>query len=450
MKISPHKHQQIRLKNGLIVLALLCVFGTLAWLSTRYRVEADITRNAANSLSQASQKLLESLPDEIRLTAYIKKNQALRTQIAQLVDRYKRHKAGLTLTFIDPDSQPEKTRELNIDAAGAILVEYQGRTEKLNFIDESSLTNALLQLANADERWVTFLSGHGERAPDGIANFDLGQFGKELDRRKIKAQSINLATMPDIPGNSALLVISAPAVPLLAGEIDLIKRYIQQGGNLLLLTDPGNRHLDALLQLLGLRQLPGTLVDSSSKLYGINDPSFVLASDYISHPITQGFQTITVYPVTSALEIGEETNFKTVALFKSAAQSWTETGPIAGKIVFDADGDEKQGPLPFAYALTLGQAQNGSSEQRIVVVGDGDFLSNSYIGNVGNLDMGLRMINWLIHDDRFIDVPAKIATDKSLQLSQISVAVIGFGFLVAIPLLLMGTGFYIWRKRKRR
>jgi ABC-type uncharacterized transport system involved in gliding motility auxiliary subunit len=459
MNISPHKHQQIRLKNGLIVLALLCLLGTLAGLSTLYKVETDLTHNNGNSLSLASQKLLESLPGAIHLTAYIKKEPALRSQIAQLVDRYKRHKADLSLSFIDPDSQPEKIRELNIDAAGAIIVEYQGRTEKLNFIDESSLTNALLQLANADERWVTFLTGHGERAPDGIANFDLGQFGKELDRRKIKAQAINLATMPDIPGNSALLVITAPAVPLLVGEIDLIKRYIQQGGNLLLLTDPGNRHLNALLQILGLRQLPGTIVDSSSKLYGINDPSFVLASDYIPHPITQGFQTITVYPVTAALEIGDETDFQPVALLKSATQSWTETGPIDGKILFDADGDEKQGPLAFAYALTrpstssfdkLRTGSGQAQEQRIVVVGDGDFLSNSYIGNVGNLDMGLRMINWLIHDDRFIDIPAKIATDKSLQLSQISVAVIGFSFLVIIPLLLMGTGFYIWRKRKQR
>jgi len=460
MKISRHKHQQIRLKNGLIVLALLCAFGTLAWLSNCYKVETDITGNNSNSLSQASQKLLESLPGDIRLTAYIKKEPALRSQIAQLVDRYKRHKADLTLSFIDPDSQPDKTRELNIDATGAVIVEYQGRSEKLNFIDESSLTNALLQLANAGERWVTFLTGHGERAPDGIANFDLGQFGKELDRRKIKAQTINLATMPDIPRNSALLVLTAPAVPLLPAELELIKRYIRQGGNLLLLTDPGNRHLDALQQLIGLRQLPGTLVDSSSKLYGINDPSFVLASDYIRHPVTQGFQTITVYPVAAALEIGEETDFQAVVLLKSASQSWTETGPIAGKILFDADGDEKQGPLAFAYALTRpstssGQVLSTSSdkeplEQRIIVAGDGDFLSNSYIGNVGNLDMGLRMVNWLIHDDRFIDIPAKIATDKSLQLSQISVAVIGFGFLVVIPFLLMGAGFYIWRKRKQR
>jgi ABC-type uncharacterized transport system involved in gliding motility auxiliary subunit len=448
MKISPHKHQQIRLKNWGITLALLCLISALAWLSSRYSVETDITRNNSNSLSQASRKLLESLPGKIELSAYIKKEPALRSQIAQLVDRYKLHKADLTLTFIDPDSQPEKVRELNIDATGAFIVEYQGRTEKLNFIDESSLTNALLQLANAEERWVTFLTGHGERAPDGIANFDLGQFGKELDRRKIKAQALNLSTMPDIPGNSALLVLSAPAVPLLAGEIELIKRYIQQGGNLLLLTDPGNRHLDALLQTLGLRQLPGTLVDSSSKLYGINDPSFVLTSNNPPHPITQGFQTISLYPVTAALEIGEETDFKAVELLKSATQSWTETGPIAGKILFDADGNEKQGPLTFAYALT--RDLDKQKQQRIVVVGDGDFLSNAYLGNVGNLDIGLRMTNWLIHDDRFINVPAKIATDKSLQLTQTSVAVIGFGFLVIIPLLLMGTGFYIWRKRKQR
>jgi ABC-type uncharacterized transport system involved in gliding motility auxiliary subunit len=448
MKISPHKHQQIRLKNWGITLALLCLIGALAWLSSRYSAELDITRNNSNSLSQASQKLLESLPGEIRLIAYIKKDQGLRSQIAQLVDRYKRHKADLTLNFIDPDSQPEKVRELNIDATGAVIVEYQGRSEKLNFIDESSLTNALLQLANAEERWVTFLTGHGERAPDGIANFDLGQFGKELERRKIRAQTLNLATMPDIPGNSALLVLSAPAVPLLAGEINLIKRYIQQGGNLLLLTDPGNHHLDALLQTLGLRQLPGTLVDSSSKLYGINDPSFVLTSSYSSHPISQGFQTMTLYPVTAALAIGEETDFKPEELLKSAAQSWTETGPTAGKILFDADGDEKQGPLAFAYALT--RDLDKKKQQRIVVAGDGDFLSNAYLGNVGNLDIGLRMINWLIHDDRFINIPAKTATDKSLQLSQTGVAVIGFGFLVIIPLLLIATGFYIWRKRKQR
>jgi ABC-type uncharacterized transport system involved in gliding motility auxiliary subunit len=275
----------------------------------------------------------------------------------------------------------------------------------------------------------------------------LSQFGKELARRKIKAQTLNLTTLPAIPDNSALLVITAPAVPLLAGEWDIIKHYIERGGNLLMLSDPDNQQLTVLQHYLGMHQLQGVIVDSSSKLFGINDPSFLLTSEYTQHPITKGFQTITLYPVVAALEIDQASNFKAETLLSSTSQSWTESGAIEGKIRFDANSHEKQGPLAFAYALT--RTINEKTQQRIVVVGDGDFLANATIGNVGNLDMGLRMVNWLIHDDRFIDIPAKTATDKSLQLTQMAVAVIGFGFLIIIPLLLIATGIFIWRKRKQ-
>ena len=448
MKLSLRIHQQRRLKNTLTTVLLLCLFGALANLSLRYPAQIDITRNADNTLSQASQKLLASLPGKVLITAYIKQGQPIRAQIAQLVDRYSRIKPDLSLTFIDPDLHPEKTRELNIGPEGLILVEYQERTEKLNFIDEPSLTNALLQLSTAQERWITFLSGHGERAPNGIANFDLGQFGKELAGRAIKAQTLNLATLPAIPDNSALLIMSAPTVPLLADEWNIINRYLQDGGNLLLLTDPDNPFVSVLQQYLGIHPLPGVIVDGSSKLNGINDPSFLVVSAYPPHPITQGFQITTVYPVVAALEVDRQTDFKAEALLRSSELSWTETGAIAGKIRFDADGNEKQGPLAFAYALTRTHHEN--SQQRIVVVGDGDFLSNAYIGNVGNLDMGLRMVSWLLHDDRLINIPAKNATDKSLQLTQTTVAILGFGFLIVIPLLLIGTGLFIWRKRKQR
>ncbi|MEI6069202.1 MAG: GldG family protein [Methylococcaceae bacterium] len=448
MKITPRIHQQLRVKNALITALLLCLLGSLAWLSNRYSVQTDMTNNAGNTLSQASQKLLASLPDKITITAYVKKGQPIRTQIAQLVDRYSRIKTDVVLNFIDPDFEPEKASELNIGPEGIILVEYQGRTEKLTFLDESSLTNALLQLANANERWVSFLTGHGERSPDGIANFDLGDFGKELARRKINTQTLNLATLPAIPDNAALLVIAAPKVPLLASEMTIIQRYIQRGGNLLVLTDPDNKQLTALQKQLGIKQLNGVIVDSSSTLYGVNDPSFILTSDYTQHPVTNGFKTLTLYPVVAALEIDGKTDFTTTPLLSSTEKSWTETGAIEGKIRFDANGQEKQGPLVFAYALT--RTINQPIQQRIIVVGDGDFLANAYIGNVGNLDMGLRLVLWLIHEDRFIDIPAKTATDKTLQLTQTAVAVIGFGFLIILPLLLTVTGFIIWRKRKQR
>jgi ABC-type uncharacterized transport system involved in gliding motility auxiliary subunit len=442
MKLSP------RLKNTLITLALIGLLGGLAALTQHFTRQIDITSNASNTLSDASQKVLATLPDKVDITAYIKKDTSIRLQIEQLIARYQDHKSNIKLTFVDPASIPEKTRELNIGSEGGILIEYQGRLERLVFIDEAALTNALLQLATANERWVSFLSGHGERSPDGIANFDFGSFGKALDQHKIKAQSLNLATIQAIPDNSSLLVIAAPAVPLMAGELTLIKQYIDKGGNLLLLTDPNNVNLNPLLDYLGIRVLAGTLVDGKSKLYGIDDPSFVLASEYTKHPITKGFKTITVYPVTAALEVEATTPFKAEALLSTAKQSWTETGEISGKIRFDAGGVEKAGPLNFAYALT--RPLNKDTEQRIVVVGDGDFLSNTYIGNVGNLDMGLRMVNWLIHDDKFIDIPAKTTPDSSLQLSPTAIAVLSFGFLIILPVLLLVTGFFVWRRRNRR
>jgi ABC-type uncharacterized transport system involved in gliding motility auxiliary subunit len=442
MKLSP------RLKNSLLTLGFIGLLAGLASLTHTFSAQIDITSSASNTLSEASQKVLDNLSDKVTITAYMKKDAIIRRQIEQLIARYHEHKADIELSFVDPASIPEKTRELNIGSEGGILIQYQGRTERLVFIDEAALTNSLLQLANADERWVSFLAGHGERAALGIANFDFGHFGKALDQHKIKAQPLNLATIQAIPNNSRLLVISAPAVPLMAGEITLIKQYLDNGGNLLLLTDPNNGNLKPLLDYLGIRVLAGTLVDGRSKLYGINDPSFVLASEYIKHPITKGFQTITVYPVVSALEIEPTSPYESVALLSSAKQSWTETGEVSGKISFDANTLEKAGPLNFAYALT--RTFNKDIEQRIVVVGDGDFLSNTYIGNVGNLEMGLRMVNWLIHDDKFIDIPAKTTPDSNLQLSPLAISILSFGFLIILPVLLLIIGFIVWRRRNRR
>ena len=448
MKLTPRLHTQRRLKNAFITALLVWLLGSMAWLSHRYTLQTDITNNESNTLSSSSQKLLTALPDPVSITAYIKKGQSIRAQIAQLVSRYSQIKSNLTLTFIDPDVEPEQTRELNIGPEGIVLVEYQGRTEKLSFLDEASLTNALLQLANANERWITFLTGHGERSPIGSANFDVELFGKELARRKINVQTLNLATIPAIPDNLAMLVIAAPKVALLAGEATLIRNYIQQGGNLLIITDPDNQNLNFLQKDLGFRKLPGVIVDSNAKIYGINDPSFVLLSDYTDHAITHGFQTMTLFPVVAALEVDSPSAFTAQAFLTSSLQSWTESGPIQGKVRLDANTTEKKGPLTFAYALTRVGKQN--TQQRVVILGDGDFLSNAYIGNVGNMDLGLRMISWLIHDDHFIAIPSKTTSDNSLQLTRLAITVISFGFLIVIPLLLLCSGLIIWYKRKHR
>ena len=423
MKLSTRLHQHLYFKNLAVTAVILAILSGLAFLSYRHNYEADITANGNNTLSVETQKVLASLPDEVLITVYMKTAHPLKRQIKPLLERYRDHKANFKIKFVDPEINLEKARELNVNAQGLTMVEYKGRSEKINFLDESSLTNALLQLVNDKERWVSFLAGHGERSPTGVANFDLGSFGKDLKLRKIRAEALNLAEIGAIPDNSDVLVIAAPRVQLLAGELQLIQDYINRGGNLLLLTDPDDKNTQAIMQTMGIRKLEGTMTDDSSKLYGINDPSFVLISQYPRHPITQAMENITVYPAAAALTFDKSKGFAATAILK-------------------------KGDVTLGFALT--RELNGKNQQRIVVMGDGDFLSNTFLGNVGNADMGMRIFNWLTHDDQFIDIPIKQATGKSLQLSPLVMGVISFGFLIILPLGLMVTGFWIWRSRKRR
>ena len=442
MKVSP------RLKHAAVTLAAIVLVVVLAGLSYWFRYQVDITRSSSNSLSEATQKLLSSLNDKVVITAYVKKEAGIRRQIEHLIESYQYFKKDVVLVFVDPTTVPDKVRELSLGSDGGILVQYKGRTERLIYIDEVTLTNALFQLVNDNERWVSFLAGHGERAADGVANFDLGLFGKALDQRKIRARSLNLGSMPAIPDNTNLLVLSMPAVSLMSGELEMIKQYIDKGGNVLVLVEPNKPQLDSVLQQLGIRMLDGLLVDGKAQVHGINDPSFVVASEYPKHPITKNFQMITVFPKVAALEAEPTSPFETIPILMSSKQSWTELSEISGKIRYDAGTKEQAGPLYFGYALT--RDIDKTKQQRIVVLGDGDFLSNTYLGNVGNLDFGFKVIHWLIHDDAAIDIPAKVTPDSQLQLSKIAVIVISFGVLFILPLGLLVTGFVVWRKRNRR
>ncbi len=454
MKINQTQHRAIRLQNLIFTLFFLVIIGLLGWLSNRYTIQFDWTNGGRNSLSETSLALVNRIDDPIKITAYAFEDKVSRDQISDLIGRYQHHKKTISLTFINPDKQPEKVRQLGITANGELIIELKGRTENVKTLTESLITNALQRLSRDDKRWVVFLTGHGERNPFGQANHDLEQFGQTLSRKGISVQQLNLVETTTIPDNSALLIIASPQVALLDGEVRLIEEYVAQGGNLLWLQDPGSlQGLYPLAEQLGLNFLPGTIVDASTQLLGIDDPSFALVSRYPHHPITKEFQSLSLFPVAAALEKEEgDSSFKRLPLLSTLERSWTETGLREGEIEFDEDSEETRGPLDLGFVLTrtLDEEADAAKKQRIIVIGDGDFLSNAYIGNGANLDLGLNIVQWLNEDDQLLNIPARVAPDLSLNLSQTATLVISIGFLFVLPFLLIVTGGFIWFRRRRR
>lgn len=449
MKVTHKSRILIRLQNIVFVVLFLAVMGMLAWLSTRYSITSDWTEGSRNSLSPASISLLQTIPDSVEITAFVRSAEE-KQYIRQLIDRYRSHKKNLTLKFVDPDSEPQLTREMGITNPMELVVRYGKRSQNISNITEQTLTNALQRVARSSDQFIVFVTGHGERDINGQANHDLRTWSQQLENKGFRTQTINLVETPQIPSNTAVLVIAGPRVKLLPGEVHLIRKYLEQGGNLLWLADPGKVQygLQPIAEYLDFEFVPGTIVDPTTQLFGVRDPRMAIVTSYNVHPVTRNFKEMTIFPQAEGIDIDESEKWKSSSLLQTAPGSWSETGVMKGQLELNR-GEDISGPLTIAAAFTR-DTGNGDKEQRIIVVGDGDFLSNTYIGNVGNLDLGMNMINWLSNQDSFIAIPAKTANDITLQIAPVTAAVIGFGFWLLFPLVLLGIGVVVWLRRRRR
>ncbi len=499
MDINNSSTKHLKWQNILFTVLFLTIIGLLAFLSNRYVYLADWTVNNQNSLNEISLQLLETLDAPVEIISYTN-NSRIKQSVRELIGRYQQLKPDISLTFINPNADPEKIRSLNIVVDGEMIVSYQGRQEHLTELSEQDLSNTIHRLMRAQERTIVFTQGHGERSPEREANFDLNTFTRHLIKQGFLVETLNLARKMSIPENVSVLVIAGPQATFLPGEVRLIIDYVKAGGNLLWLGEPlqieKNQPMHGLLplsELLGIEFLDGVVVDPTTQQYGITRPDYAIVTDYPRHPINNGFSTVTLFPQAAGIERlptyldgdeegheisdKEEDNaeqslkslpsslnrhFDMTPFLTTIERSWIETSPLKDRVHF-SDLLDIVGPITIGMVLSrqidneLTQKSTSNStplsnskEQRIIVMGDGDFLSNTFLGNAGNLSMGMNIFNWLSHDEQFITIPTRIKDDIVLDLSPVELSLLGGFFLFIIPGLLILTGSIIWFKRRNR
>jgi len=260
-----------------------------------------------------------------------------------------------------------------------------------------------------------------------------------------------------VPANGAMLVIASPQVDLSDIEAKKIKAYLESGGNLLWLLDDDNLHgLKEVADYLGMKVSPGIAVDMTAAQYGA-DAKVAFASAYGDHPITRNFQLRTLFP--EAHEVDAKASFdlgwKVARLVDVAPNGWLESDKIVDggknqKAVFD-DKKDKRGPINIGVAL---EREYGKKGQRVVVMGNGNFLSNTFITNGGNLDFGVNIINWLAGDDKLITIQPMPLKDINVTIpsddkNRLIAWIVFHGFQYIIPLGFFIAGFLLWWKRRK-
>lgn len=437
----------LRVQSIVLVAALLVAAGLIAWASVNWQSSADWTFAQRASLGAQSHHVLATLEKPVTITAFARRESHIGQVEARLLERYQRASPNIQVHFVNPDTALSQVRKLGITIEGELYVSYGKHGMKLDDISESGVTNALLKLSRGTGKRIVFITGHGEANPMGQRNFDLGQFGAALKRQGFKVNRLNLADTP-LDASIALVVIAGPQLDLAAAEVEKLQNWLKRGGNLLWLRNPGPLHgLEPLAHALGVKALDGTIASTASRGFGVDNPTALIISSYGKSPVTRNLDANTLFPDTTGFEVEKSDNWISKVFIQSRKfpTSWLMQGGLQDGRVLYRPAVDTPGPIPIAISFT-----RHDGKQRAVVIGNTSFLSNSYLGNGGNLELGIKLVNWLAGEDRFLDITPPRAPDQNLVLSAPEQGGIAFGFLALLPgIFLLIAIALAWLRRRR-
>lgn len=437
-----------RLQQLLTLLLVPALVALAGYLGLHHTHAFDWTAGSRNTLTEGSRQLLAGMPGTIRFTAFVSDDAGARRDVRDQLRRYQSAAASVELAFVDPSREPERTRAAGIRALGEVQVEYEGRSEVLRTLDEPTVTLALHRLAEAGGQQLLFLQGHGERGIDDGQPTSLTAFAQALRDRGLMVDSLNLATSPRIPDTATVLVLASPQRRLLDGEQRLIADWLRDGGSLVWLADPDSvADLGPINALLGVTWHRGVAVFEDFQ-YTTGHPAIFLAAGYPPHPITQRLDDLSIFPLVRSLHWDEDGEWQGQPLLMTAPNSWLEAGPIEGALRFDeAEGDR---PGPLVVGATLSRRLADDREQRVVLIGDADFASDMYFGEVGNSRLALAAVQWAAARDARLDISVPAVPDASLYLPGWTLLLLSLLFLLLLPVALLAIGVVRWALRRRR
>jgi len=431
-------------KVGAAIVSVFIVIFLNALLVPASRIAPiDITKNKLNSLLQSDAELLSSLNQKITITAVID-DVKQHDEIKQAMNVLKQYHQDIQLNFSNRQALG-KNSEL-VDQF--VSVEIAGQKQNIRYpFDRPSreaLSQMIIQLITRSGQWITFIEGHGEASPFENSNRALSSYYQSLKSLGWPVAMQNLSKQPLISKNTQVLVIAASQKEWLNSEIDAVLDYLNQGGNLLLLRESDDRIPNEISRLAGVKPLRGTLIDWQGYQSGTPHPAILIVNEFTQHPINTGIDSLLAFPWSQALEIRQQGNseFEYQSVLNSHIGVWTEFNDQQTELAYNPE----EGELRQAFTLAFG-IKNKTSQQRIVVVGDASFLSDSAINNYSNRQFALNLISWLSSQD-IVQSEAK-NSDNYIQMSPIIRFVLLWFFSLILPLiialLLMSIRFK-WKK----
>jgi len=461
------------------LILILLVLGILVFveaISARHSARLDLTAGKRFTLSEQTSKILKNLENPVRVTAFYQEGSPQAEEARDLLDQYAYASRKFSFTFVDPDRFPGKARRYKITAYGTLMLETDTREEKITQATEQELTNALLRVMRKAEKVIYFINGHDEKSAEDYGKDGYSGVKKAIEDQNYLVRDLLLMRAEEVPADASVLIIAGPKKALFPEEISTLKRFIDQGGHLLILIDPEtDTGLSEFLKSCGIEVGQDIIVDKLSRLFGADYLTPIVSQYAGYHPITENFKTASFFPLARSIRVAKAVplHVQNTELAKTGPNSWAETDLVMlkkGSASFDSQKDT-MGPIPVAMVSTIQheteKAKDGQTEKtvedkaeesddkkdaprpaRIVVFGDSDFVGNAYVNLSGNRDLFMNALSWLAEEEDLIAIRPKERESQPVVLSYTQTRVIFWASVVLLPGGVLIIGVVVLRQRR--
>lgn len=455
------------------------------YLATQHPVRWDLTEQGVFSLAPQSRQVLENLDVDVVARAFYREGEEGTGR--DLLDGFGAESDRFEYEFIDPDKRPELAEQYEITQYNTVHLTAGDQSAKLTELSEQEITNTLIRLSSEGRKLAYYVVGHGEPAlDDPTGELAYGQAKAAMENEGYDVSPLVLGSVPDVPGDAALLILAGPQRALLEREIVTLDRYLQRGGHALLMIDPQQgSELSGLLDERGIAIGNNIVVEEFVQLFaGATLGLEPIVDNYGTHEITAGFSERTIFRMARSVTPHQDLpeGLQVTELVRTSAKSWAETnlerlfdsgeveqndadtvGPVALAVAATIDRSALQWTAPLSASAVSDEAAPAADESvpgseetpaglegRLVVFGDSVWLSNRYINNYFNQDLFLNTIGWLAGEEELISIRPRQTRASQVMLTSNESQVVFYVTVLLLPELILFCGMLVWLRRRYR
>jgi len=457
--------------TGAALVAVITTAMALGWVADAANISSDWSYFRPGRPSDSTRGLVRGFTEPVTLSLFYPPGSEVGAAVRDYAESLAKESPLLKVERLDAAIDLARARALGVNANGAITVSRGERHE--TYLTGTVLDSSKSQLRELDPevqkrlykvarapKVIYVTTGHGERA---AMNSDLSDprgtvrvFQELLRAQNDEVRPLGAAQglASEVPRDAGAVLVLGPTTPFLREEVEALGRWVRGGGRLLVALDPeSGSQFDALLQPLGVRFVPTTLV---------NDRVYVARTHQPSDRAQ--LVTATFGPHTSVATLVRASGRLPVFLLGSGSLELLTQKPAGVNVVFtvstlpetfrDLDGNyafdartEKRKAWDVAAAITL--PRKGSDEGRAVVLADSDALTDLVLdANQGNRALGVDSVRWLLGEES-LGAPGG-ETDFPIQHTHGQEVAWFYVTVFVAPLAVLGAGFWVTRRRRSR